>query len=135
MTCIPWAGDTGVPSGQGVGTNLVVWLLGRVPGALCTPCHSLPSPGAWSSLPDLLQTRWGQGWVVQLCSCRKGLGSGGSRGGGMASLLDPCIFGPVPWGTLRAWILEKLWSLPRHSACSEVPVSPYTREGATGDRL
>lgn len=81
MTCIPWAGDTGVPSGQGVGTNLVVWLLGRVPGALCTPCHSLPSPGAWSSLPDLLQTRWGQGWVVQLCSCRKGLGSGGRQGG------------------------------------------------------
>lgn len=57
MPSIPWAGDTGVLPGQGVGTNLVVWPLGRVPGALCTPCHLLPSPGAWPSLPDLIQTR------------------------------------------------------------------------------
>lgn len=57
MPSIPWAGDTGVLPGQGVGTNLVVWPLGRVLGALCTPCHPLPSPRAWPSLPDLLQTR------------------------------------------------------------------------------
>lgn len=44
----------------------------------------------------------------------------------MASLLDPRIHGPIPWGTHRAWILEKFWSHPRHSACSEVPISPYT---------
>lgn len=46
--------------------------------------------------------------------------------GGMASLLDPRICGPVPWGTHRPLLLEKLWSVPRHSACSEVPISPYT---------
>lgn len=39
MPCIPWAGDTGVLPGQGVGTDLMVWPLGRVPGA---PVHPLP---------------------------------------------------------------------------------------------
>lgn len=57
----------------------------------------------------------------------------------MASLLDPRISGPIFWGTHRAWILEKLWSLPIHSACSEIPTlhlgQKTPREGATGDRL
>lgn len=44
MPHIPWAGDTGVPPGQGVGTNLVVQLLGRVPGGPLHPAATCSPP-------------------------------------------------------------------------------------------
>lgn len=43
---------------QDRGWALTLWCghWGGCLGPLCTPCHPLPSPGAWPSLPDLLQT-------------------------------------------------------------------------------
>lgn len=131
MPHIPWAGDTGVPPGQGVGTNLVVWLLGRVPGALCTPLPPAPLPGAQPSLPDLLRIRWGQGQIVQLHSGRRGLGGDGWGHGqswpcGTPASVALGLLTPILWGSHGVWMPGKLWGPPRHPACSSVPISPHT---------
>lgn len=47
--------------------------------------------------------------------------------GGHGQPVGPPHLWPYSLGNPQGLVLEKLWSLPRHSACSEVPISPYTR--------
>lgn len=134
MTCIPWAGTLGSHQDRGWALTLWCGYWGGCLGPSVPPATHSPPQGLGPASLTYFRPAGDKAGLSSSAHAEKGW-EVAEAGGGMASLLDPCIFGPVPWGTLRAWILEKLWSLPRHSACSEVPISPYTREGATGDRL
>lgn len=97
-------------------------------GPSAPPCHPLPSPGARPSLPDLLQTHWGQGRIVQLHSGRRGLGGGGGRHNQLWACGTTASTALAP---LRPYSLGNPWGLDAREALGFPDTQPALRSHLT----